>query len=55
MHYFEPGGGTASIGNDGMPITKDSTNTTNTKDQDDGIKPLNDGAPMSIGSDGSPH
>ena len=55
VHYFEPGGGTASIGNDGMPITKDSTNTTNTKDQDDGIKPLNDGAPMSIGSDGSPH
>lgn len=52
VHYFEPGGGTASIDKDGMPVTKDSQNPS---DQDEGLIPANNGAPMSIGSDGSPH
>ena len=52
VHYFEPGGGTASIDKDGMPVTKDSKDTG---DQDEGLIPANNGAPMSIGSDGSPH
>lgn len=49
VQYFEPGGGVASIGADGKPVT---SNTSTTNEDPDSLGEVKSG-PMQIGADGS--